>query len=157
MRRSIIEYWSNRRIFWQQYSSFHNSQYCRRFYRLLTDRSNQLFDSTEIDLNRCKRECRCRCSAFNSWSICIKLVSSQMSLRMRHWASLYRQKKISFSTIRRSSHLFFLMTFFSRLLTFLRAHFTVVLILEFVSRIFSIFFIILSFDFHSIERSSSIK
>jgi hypothetical protein len=51
----------------------------------------------------------------------------------------------------------FLMTFFNRLLTFFRTHFTVVLILEFVSRIFSIFFIISSFDFHSVDRSSSIK
>jgi hypothetical protein len=51
----------------------------------------------------------------------------------------------------------FSMIFFNRFLTFLRVHFTVVLIEEFVSRIFSIFFIISSFDFHSVERSSSIK
>jgi hypothetical protein len=106
MRRSITEYWSNRRIFWQQYSSSHSSQYRRRFCRLLADRSNQLLDSAEIDLNRCRREFRCRCLAFNNWSVCKKSISSQMSLQMRHLMSFHRWK-ISFSWIRRRSHLFF--------------------------------------------------
>jgi hypothetical protein len=106
MRRSKAEYWSNRRIFWQQYSSSHSLQYRRQFCRLLADRSNQLFDSTEIDLNRCKHECRFRYLTFNNWSVCRKSVSSQMSLRMRHLVSLHRWK-ISFSSIRRRSHLLF--------------------------------------------------
>jgi hypothetical protein len=107
MRRSITEYWSNRRIFWQQYSSSHNSQFHKRFCRLLADSQNQLFDSAEIDLNRCKHEYLSRCLTFNSWSACMRFVSSQMSLRTKHLASLHRQRKISFSTIRRSSHSIF--------------------------------------------------
>jgi hypothetical protein len=51
----------------------------------------------------------------------------------------------------------FSMIFFNRLLTFLRAYLIAVLIREFVSRIFSIFFIISSFDFHLIERMFSIR
>jgi hypothetical protein len=106
MRRSKAEYWSNRRIFWQQYSSSHSSQYRKRFFRLLADRSNQSFDSIEIDLNRCRHECRFRCLAFNNWSVCKKSVFPQMSLQMRHLVSLHRWK-ISFSSIRRRNHLFF--------------------------------------------------
>jgi hypothetical protein len=106
MRRSKAEYWSNRRIRWQQYSSFHSSQFRRRFCRLLTDSQNQLLDSAEIDLNRCKHEYLFRCLAFNSWSACMRFVSSQMSLRTRHLASFHRWK-ISFSSIRRRNHLLF--------------------------------------------------
>jgi hypothetical protein len=104
MQRSKAEYWSKRRVLWQQYSSSHNLRYCRRFYRLLTDRSNQLFDSAEIDLNRCKRECRCRYLAFNNWSVYMRFASSQMSLQKKHLASFHRNWKISFSLIHRSSH-----------------------------------------------------
>jgi hypothetical protein len=104
MRRSIIECWSIRSIFWQWYSSSHNSQYYERFYRLLTDSQNQLFDLVENDLNRCKHECRFRYRAFNNWLICMRLVFSQMSLQMRHLASFHLRRKISFSTIRRSNH-----------------------------------------------------
>jgi hypothetical protein len=106
MRRSKAEYWSNRRVLWQQYSLSHSSQYHRRFFRLLANRSNQSFDSVEIDLNRCRHECRSRCLAFNNWSICRESVFSQMSLQMRHLMSLHRWK-ISFSSIRRRSHLLF--------------------------------------------------
>jgi hypothetical protein len=84
MRRSITEYWSNRRVLWQQYSSSYNSRYRRRSYRLLTDFQNQSLDSIEIVLNRCKHECRCRCLAFNNWLTCMKFFSRQMFLRMRH-------------------------------------------------------------------------
>jgi hypothetical protein len=56
-----------------------------------------------------------------------------------------------------SESFFFSVAFFSRLLAVFRAHFTALLILEFVSRIFSIFFIISSSGFHSVGRSSSIK
>ncbi len=84
MRRLIVEYWSNRRVLWQQYSSSHNSQYRRRFYRLLADSRDQSLDSVEIDLNRCIHECRFRCSAFNNWSACMRFFLRQMSLQMRH-------------------------------------------------------------------------
>jgi hypothetical protein len=107
MRRSIIECWSIRLIFWQWYSSFHNSQFRKRFCRLLTDSQNQLFDSAEIDLNRCKHEYLSRWLTFNSWLACMRFVLSQMSLRTRHLASFHRRRKISFSTIRRSSHSLF--------------------------------------------------
>jgi hypothetical protein len=117
MRRSIIECWSICLILWQWCSSFHTSQYRKRFCRLLTDFQSQLFNLAENDLNCCKHECRSRYSAFNNWSICMRLVFSQMSLRIRHLTSFHLRKKISFSTNRRSSHFrfrwFFLIVFWS--------------------------------------------
>jgi hypothetical protein len=107
MRRSKTEYWSNRWVLWQQYSSFHNSQFRKRFCRLLADSQSQLLDLAEIVLNRCKHEYLFRCLTFSSWSACMRFVSSQMFLRTRHLTSFHRRRKISFSTIRRSSHSLF--------------------------------------------------
>jgi cellulose synthase/poly-beta-1,6-N-acetylglucosamine synthase-like glycosyltransferase len=151
MRRSISEYWSNRRILWQQYSSSHNSQYRRRFYRLLTDSRDQSFDSAEIDLNRCKHECRSRYSAFNNWLACMRFFSST------NVSANETFKVISLDVCVDSSSKFSIFWSFFSHLAFSLAFLTAARSLEFDSRILMIFFLISSFDFHSIERIFSIK
>jgi hypothetical protein len=132
MRRSITEYWSNQRVLWQQYSSSHSSQYRRRSYRLLANSQNQSSVQQLISLYEILSQTNVSANEIfraNSFGVCVDS-SSEFSI---------------------------FLFFSSHFLIFFLAYLTAIRSFEFDSRILLIFFLISSFDFHSVERIFSIR